>query len=70
MTQAPDKNEEMPKAYEPGEVEQKWYKFWLDNDYFKPRIDPDKKPFVIIMPPPNVTGDLHVGHALPLRWKI
>ncbi len=55
---------EMPKAYEPGKVEQKWYKFWMERDYFKLRIDPAKKPFVIIMPPPNVTGELHVGHAL------
>jgi len=55
---------EMPKAYEPGKVEQKWYQFWLEKGYFKPRIDPKKKPFVIIMPPPNVTGELHVGHAL------
>ena len=45
-------------------VEQKWYKFWLEKGYFTPRIDPKKKPFVIIMPPPNVTGELHVGHAL------
>ncbi len=55
---------DMPKAYEPGEVEQNWYKFWLEKGYFKPKIDPEKKPFVIIMPPPNVTGELHVGHAL------
>jgi len=54
----------MPRAYEPGKVEQKWYRLWLDRGYFKPRIDPDKKPFVIIMPPPNVTGELHLGHAL------
>ncbi|TET49476.1 MAG: valine--tRNA ligase [Dehalococcoidia bacterium] len=54
----------MPRAYEPGNVEQKWYRFWLDKGYFKPKIDPDKKPFVIIMPPPNVTGELHLGHAL------
>jgi len=64
MTQAPNIEYEMPKAYEPGKVEQKWYKFWLDKGYFKPEIDPEKKPFVIIMPPPNVTGELHVGHAL------
>jgi len=64
MTQAPNIQSEMPKAYEPGEVEQKWYRFWLDKGYFKPEIDPAKKPFVIIMPPPNVTGELHVGHAL------
>jgi len=54
----------MPRAYEPGNVEQKWYRFWLDKGYFKPKIDPAKKPFVIIMPPPNVTGELHLGHAL------
>ncbi|MDP7286067.1 MAG: valine--tRNA ligase [Dehalococcoidales bacterium] len=54
----------MPKAYEPGKVEQKWYRFWLEKGYFKPKIDPTQKPFVIIMPPPNVTGELHIGHAL------
>ena len=75
MTEAPIIQEEMPKAYEPGKVEQKWYQFWLEKGYFKPRIDPQKQPFVIIMPPPNVTGELHVGHALTatledilIRW--
>ncbi|MFC2122386.1 valine--tRNA ligase [Bacteroidota bacterium] len=65
----------MPKAYEPGKVEQKWYKSWMEDGYFAPSIDHDKKPFVIIMPPPNVTGELHVGHALTatledimIRW--
>jgi valyl-tRNA synthetase len=67
--------DEMPKAYEPARVEQKWYKFWLDKGYFTPKIDPKKKPFVIIMPPPNVTGELHIGQALTailedimIRW--
>ncbi len=55
---------EIPKAYEPGEVEQKWYRFWMEQGYFTPKIDHGKKPFVIIMPPPNVTGELHLGHAL------
>ncbi len=55
---------EVPKAYEPGKIEEKWYDFWLRQGYFTPRIDPDTKPFVIVMPLPNVTGDLHVGHAL------
>ena len=64
MTQTPNVEHEMPKAYEPGKVEQKWYQLWLEKGYFKPRIDPEKKPFVIIMPPPNVTGELHIGHAL------
>ncbi|MBN1176771.1 MAG: valine--tRNA ligase [Dehalococcoidales bacterium] len=63
MTQVPE-TEGMPKAYEPGKVEQKWYNFWMDRGYFTPEIDPEKKPFVIIMPPPNVTGELHTGHAL------
>jgi valyl-tRNA synthetase len=73
MAEAP--KDEMPKAYEAGKVEQKWYQFWLDKGYFTPRIDPKKKPFVIIMPPPNVTGELHIGHALTatledimIRW--
>ncbi len=64
MTEAPSIQYEMPKAYEPGKVEKRWYQFWLEKGYFKPRIDPKKKPFVIIMPPPNVTGELHIGHAL------
>jgi len=75
MTEIPKTQDEMPKAYEPGKVEEKWYKFWLEKGYFKPEIDPNKKPFVIIMPPPNVTGELHVGHALTatmedimIRW--
>jgi valyl-tRNA synthetase len=55
---------EIPKAYEPGKIEQKWYDFWLKQGYFSPQVDPKKKPFVIIMPPPNVTGELHLGHAL------
>jgi len=64
MTQTPEIQDEMPKAYEPGTVENKWYQFWLEKDYFKARIDPGKKPFVIIMPPTNLTGEAHVGHAL------
>ncbi len=64
MAKTPEIEQEMAKAYEPGKVEQKWYDFWMERGYFKPRIDPKKKPFVIIMPPPNVTGELHLGHAL------
>ncbi|OGO33251.1 MAG: valine--tRNA ligase [Chloroflexi bacterium RBG_16_56_11] len=55
---------EMPRAYEPGRVEEKWYKFWMENGYFTPKIDKNKKPFVIIHPPTNVTGELHLGTAL------
>jgi valyl-tRNA synthetase len=55
---------EISKAYEPGKIEEKWYDFWLKQGYFTPEIDPEKKPFVIVMPPTNVTGELHQGHAL------
>ena len=58
------KIQELPKAYNPKDVEERIYQFWLDGGYFTPKIEPGKKPFVIIMPPPNVTGELHVGHAL------
>ncbi|MBI2864716.1 MAG: valine--tRNA ligase [Chloroflexi bacterium] len=59
-----DQQLEMPKAYDPGQVEQRLYQFWLDGGYFAPKIDWSKKPFTIIMPPPNITGELHLGHAL------
>ena len=55
---------ELPKAYEPHQVEQKWYAYWMEQGYFTPHIDLSRKPFVIIQPPPNITGDLHLGHAL------
>ncbi len=64
MTEQTKTQSEMPKAYEPHKVEEKWHKFWLEKGYFTPKIDPAKKPFVIIMPPPNITGELHLGHAL------
>ncbi len=54
----------LPKAYEPQAVEAKWYRFWEEGGYFKPRPNPSRKPFVISMPPPNVTGALHLGHAI------
>ncbi len=57
-------NSEMSKAYDPKEVEGRIYNFWIEGGYFTPSTDPDKKPFVVIMPPPNVTGELHLGHAL------
>ena len=56
----------LEKAYEPGNIEKKWYDFWLSRGYFTPVIDPGRPPFVIVMPPPNVTGELHVGHALTM----
>jgi len=55
---------DLPKAYEPQAVEGKWYRFWEEGQYFKPRANAGGKPFVISMPPPNVTGALHLGHAL------
>ena len=54
----------IPKAYNPKEVEKRIYRSWMEGGYFTPKIDPSKRPFVIIMPPPNVTGELHLGHAI------
>ena len=66
---------EMPKSYDPKLYEESWYRFWESHGYFRPEINPGGKPFTIIMPPPNITGELHVGHALTaaiedilIRW--
>ncbi len=66
----------MPKAYDPSQVEKPLYQMWLDGGFFKPRIESGRDPFCIIMPPPNVTGELHLGHALEdaitdclIRWR-
>ena len=60
---------DMPRAYAPGAVEERIYRFWNDNGYFTPQIDRSKEPFTIIMPPPNVTGELHMGHALTIALE-
>ena len=55
---------ELPKVYEPQQVENRIYKMWEENGHFKPNKSYDAKPFTIVMPPPNVTGQLHMGHAM------
>ena len=55
---------ELPKQYDPKQVENQIYEMWMENGCFKAEADPDKKPYSIVMPPPNVTGQLHMGHAL------
>ena len=55
---------ELPKVYDPRDVESRIYQMWMDGGCFKAEPDPNKKPFSIVMPPPNVTGQLHMGHAL------
>jgi len=55
---------ELPKVYDPQQVESEIYKMWEDNGYFRPQGKTDAKPFTIVMPPPNVTGQLHMGHAM------
>ena len=55
---------DLPKTYDPKLVESSIYDMWMENDCFKANPDPDKKPYSIVMPPPNVTGQLHMGHAL------
>ncbi|HAC19724.1 MAG TPA: hypothetical protein DCF78_14235, partial [Dehalococcoidia bacterium] len=68
MTQTQQPNE-IPRAYEPGAVEGRIYDFWTEGGYFTPEIDRSKKPFTLIMPPPNVTGELHMGHALTIALE-
>ena len=60
---------EIPRAYEPQSVERRIYDFWSDGGYFTPKIDHDREPFTVIMPPPNVTGELHMGHALTIALE-
>ena len=69
-------SKELAKTYDPGQMEDRIYQRWLEKKYFHAEIDRDKKPFTIVMPPPNVTGQLHMGHALDntlqdilIRWK-
>ncbi len=55
---------ELAKSYNPKEVEDKIYDFWMEGGYFRAEVDRSKKPYTIVMPPPNITGQLHIGHAL------
>ena len=57
-------SKELAKTYDPKGIEDRLYQKWLENHYFHAKVNPDKKPFTIVMPPPNVTGQLHMGHAL------
>ena len=60
---------ELEKIYEPGQVEERLYQKWVEGDYFYTQRDPDKKPYTIVMPPPNITGQLHMGHAMDETWQ-
>ncbi len=67
---------ELSKVYDPKEFEDRIYKFWMDNGCFRAEVDSKKKPYTIVIPPPNITGQLHMGHALDetlqdilIRWK-
>lgn len=66
----------MESRYQPKEFEDRIYQAWMDEDCFKAEVNPDKKPYTIVLPPPNITGQLHMGHALDhtlqdvlIRWK-
>mgnify|MGYP001951263416 CR=1 FL=1 len=56
--------QQLSKVYNPQEVEEKWYAYWTEHKYFQAKVDQDKPPYCIVIPPPNVTGRLHLGHAL------
>ena len=67
---------ELATKYDPKNVEDRIYDFWLKGNYFHAKLETDKKPYTIVMPPPNITGQLHMGHALDntlqdvlIRWR-
>src|SRR6266851_5046746 len=67
---------ELPKQYDPHEAQKRWLQFWTERGYFHSRPDPAREPYTIVIPPPNVTGALHMGHALNntlqdvlIRWR-
>src|SRR5260370_7173556 len=67
---------ELPKAYDPQEAQPRWLAFWEERGYFHSRPDAAREPYTIVIPPPNVTGALHMGHALNntlqdvlIRWR-
>lgn len=69
-------NKNIAKNYDPKDFEERLYNEWIENGYFTPKVNQDRKPFTIVMPPPNITGQLHMGHALDntlqdalIRWK-
>jgi valyl-tRNA synthetase len=69
-------DEVLEKTYDPKSIEKKWYTFWDEGGYFRPESNPDGQPFSVTIPPPNVTGELHMGHALQhaihdtiIRWR-
>ena len=69
-------SQELNKTYEPKDVENRWYAFWEEKGLFHADENSDKKPYAIVIPPPNITGSLHMGHALNntlqdilIRWK-
>ena len=71
-----DSPQELPKQYDHAEAQRRWYPFWNERGYFHSEPDPARKPYTIVIPPPNVTGALHLGHALNntlqdilIRWK-
>ena len=73
---ADKEKKELAKTYEPREVEDRIYQFWMDGGYFHAEVNPDKTPYTIVIPPPNITGQLHMGHALDetfqdilIRWR-
>src|SRR3990170_8585025 len=75
MTTQASRRSDMPKAYDPSSVEERIYRMWEESGHFTPQADPERQPFTIIMPPPNLTGELHLGHALEdaitdtlIRW--
>ena len=58
--------EQLEPIYDPKVVEDRWYERWMERGYFHAGVDPEREPFCIVIPPPNVTGALHLGHAFDM----
>ena len=71
-----DESKNIAKTYDPKQVEERLYENWMEKGYFTPVIDKNKEPYTIVIPPPNITGQLHMGHAMDntiqdilIRWR-
>ncbi|MBQ1915534.1 MAG: valine--tRNA ligase [Selenomonadaceae bacterium] len=76
MAENQENGKNIPKVYDPQSFEKKWYEYWEKNGFFHAEVEKDKKPYSIVIPPPNVTGQLHMGHAMDnalqdilIRWR-
>ena len=69
MSENQEQGNNNPKVYDPQSFEKKWYQYWEETKFFHSQVDKKKKPYSMVIPPPNVTGQLHMGHALDITLQ-